>query len=102
MKKLIVLLLVAVLAVMPLALVACKDDTPSQPGGNTNPGGEQGGEDNPADEPFDYHLFDRYPDYYTRNGNVNIDGEYFDRDEYLDTYLPMIRADEYRDYASLD
>ena len=100
MKKFVILLLVAILAITPLALVACKDNQPSQPsGGNTEPGGNDPAD---PDEPFDYHLFDRYPDYYTSKGNVNLDGEYFDRDEYLDTYLPMIRAEEYRDYASLD
>lgn len=47
-------------------------------------------------------AFDDYPDYYTEDGRVNIDGEYFDIDEYLDSYSKVMRADTYRDYATVD
>lgn len=92
MKKLIVCLLVVVMALTPMALIGCKsnDDSNSQV---ENPQGES--------QPVDYHLFDRYPDYYIK-GKLNLNGEYFDLEEYLDTYLPMIQANQYRDYSQVD
>ena len=46
--------------------------------------------------------FDDYEDYYTEDGQVNLEGKHFDIDAYLDSYLDTIVASEYRDYATLD
>ena len=110
MKKLIVCLLVLVMALTPVVLAGCKkadssvpsganvgDDTDPTTGGFVDPRTQKA-----TTDPDYYQLFDTIPEYYTPKGLVDLDCEYFDRDEYLDTYLQYMRAEEYRDYSEVD